>query len=139
MRPRLAFLLILCLLLLGFLIYTGGKELQTLPPDSVGGPFTLTEGNGKTVTEKDFAGKYMLVYFGYTYCPDVCPNDAGEDDGSAEGYGGDHAKNIQALFITVDPERDTPAVVGGYANAFGGGFDRPYRHARRDRDCRERI
>jgi protein SCO1 len=85
---------------------------------SIGGPFTLEDGSGKPVTDRDFRGKYMLVYFGYTFCPDVCPTtltavaDAMDKLGSA-------AARIQPVFITVDPKRDTPAVVKQYAAAFG--------------------
>ena len=85
---------------------------------SIGGPFALEDGSGKPVTDRDFHGKYMLVYFGYTFCPDVCPTtlnavaDAMDKLGSA-------SSRIQPLFITVDPKRDTPAVVKQYAAAFG--------------------
>jgi len=84
----------------------------------IGGPFTLEDGNGKPVTDRDFRGKYMLVYFGYTFCPDVCPTtltavaDAMDKLGPA-------ANQMRPLFITVDPGRDTPAVVKQYAAAFG--------------------
>ena len=84
----------------------------------IGGPFTLQDGNGKPVTDRDFRGKYMLVYFGYTFCPDVCPTtlsamaDAMDKLGTA-------ANRVQPLFITVDPKRDTPSVVKQYAAAFG--------------------
>jgi protein SCO1/2 len=87
-------------------------------PISIGGPFTLEDGAGKAVTDRDFRGKYMLVYFGYTFCPDVCPTtlnavaDAMDKLGTASSH-------IQPVFITVDPKRDTPAVVKQYAAAFG--------------------
>ncbi len=87
----------------------------------IGGPFQLTDAKGKTVTDRDFAGRYRVMYFGYTFCPDVCPTDmqaivAGLKrlDKSAPAK----AKKIVPLFITVDPERDTPAVVGRFAAAF---------------------
>ena len=87
----------------------------------IGGPFQLTDAKGKTVTDRDFAGRYRVMYFGYTFCPDVCPTDmqaiaAGLKrlDNSAPAK----AKKIVPLFITVDPERDTPAVVGRFAAAF---------------------
>lgn len=87
-------------------------------PISIGGPFKLENGNGQPVTDRDFRGKFMLVYFGYTFCPDVCPTtltavaDAMDKLGPA-------ASRIQPLFITVDPKRDTPEVVKQYAAAFG--------------------
>ena len=87
----------------------------------IGGPFRLTDAKGKTVTDRDFAGRYRVMYFGYTFCPDVCPTDmqaiaAGLKllDKSAPAK----AKTIVPIFITVDPERDTPAVVGRFAAAF---------------------
>ena len=99
----------------GFLWLTGNGGNS---PISIGGPFTLEDGGGKQVTDRDFRGKYMLVYFGYTYCPDVCPTtltavaDAMDKLGPA-------SSRIQPLFITVDPRRDTPPVVKQYAAAFG--------------------
>jgi protein SCO1 len=84
----------------------------------IGGPFTLQNGNGKAVTDKDFRGKYMLVYFGYTFCPDVCPTTLNAVADAVDKLG-PAASRIQPLFITVDPKRDTPAVVKQYAAAFG--------------------
>jgi protein SCO1/2 len=88
----------------------------------IGGPFELVDGTGKPVTQRDFAGKFLLVYFGYTHCPDVCPATLG---GMAEGISKlphDAQARLVPVFITVDPERDTPAVVGAYAHAFGPSF-----------------
>jgi protein SCO1 len=84
----------------------------------IGGPFTLQDGNGKTVSDKDFRGKYMLVYFGYTFCPDVCPTTLNAVAEAMDKLG-PAASRIQPLFITVDPKRDTPAVVKQYTAAFG--------------------
>jgi protein SCO1/2 len=83
----------------------------------VGGPFQLTEADGKTVSDKDFRGKYTLVYFGYTSCPDVCPMTMA-DVGKALKDLGPKASEVQPLFITVDPKRDTPAVLKSYLAAF---------------------
>jgi protein SCO1 len=83
----------------------------------VGGPFTLEDGNGKQVTDRDFRGKYLLVYFGYTFCPDVCPTTLTEAADALDRLG-PKADRLQPLFITVDPKRDTPAVVKQYAAAF---------------------
>ncbi len=85
---------------------------------SVGGPFTLVSGEGKTVTEKDYRGRYLLVYFGYTFCPDICPTTLNAV-GEALDKIGPKASKVQPLFITVDPKRDTPAVVRQFAAAFG--------------------
>lgn len=84
---------------------------------NIGGPFTLQSGDGQLVTDKMFQGKYMLVYFGYTYCPDVCPTTL-QDIGNAMDKLGDKANKVVPVFITVDPWRDKPAVVKRYAAAF---------------------
>jgi protein SCO1/2 len=83
----------------------------------VGGPFTLEASNGQTVTDRDFRGKYMLVYFGYTYCPDVCPTTLNAVAGALDKLG-PKAKDLVPVFITVDPARDTPAVMKQYTAAF---------------------
>ena len=83
----------------------------------VGGPFTLTDHTGKEVTEKDFRGKYTLIYFGYTYCPDVCPGEL-QLVAAALDQLGDKAEKIQPVFITVDPERDTVDQMAVYVPQF---------------------
>jgi protein SCO1/2 len=83
----------------------------------IGGPFTLVNGDGNRVTDQQFHGKFMLVYFGYTYCPDVCPTTLSAV-GDAMDKLGTNAGKVQPLFITVDPRRDTPEVVKQYAAAF---------------------
>ena len=89
---------------------------------AIGGPFTLTDGAGKTVTDRSFRGKYMLVYFGYTFCPDVCPTTLTQVADALDKLGA-RADQVQPLFITVDPARDTAPVVGQYAAAFGPRLD----------------
>ena len=84
----------------------------------IGGPFTLQNGDGATITDKDFRGKYLLVYFGYTFCPDVCPTTLGAVADAMDKLG-PAAARVKPVFITVDPKRDTPAVVKQYAAAFG--------------------
>lgn len=89
---------------------TTGKAL-------IGGPFSLVDGTGRRITNKDFAGRPMLVYFGFTHCPDVCP--AGlQVIAAALDRMGDKAKDVHTLFITVDPERDTPELIGKYVASF---------------------
>jgi cytochrome oxidase Cu insertion factor (SCO1/SenC/PrrC family) len=83
----------------------------------VGGPFTLQDGDGKQVTDRDFRGKYMLVYFGYTYCPDVCPTTLNEVADALDRLGA-KGNQLQPIFVTVDPKRDTPAVIKQYTTAF---------------------
>lgn len=83
----------------------------------VGGPFTLVDGDGHQVTDRDFRGKYMLVYFGYTFCPDVCPTTLNEVAEALDKLG-PKADQLQPIFITVDPKRDTPPAMKQYAAAF---------------------
>ncbi|MBA3939700.1 MAG: SCO family protein [Sphingopyxis sp.] len=83
----------------------------------IGGPFTLTDQNGRTVKDSDFAGQYRLVYFGYSFCPDVCPVDLQKlMRGLAQFEKSDAARGakVQPLFISVDPARDTPAALGPF-------------------------
>jgi protein SCO1/2 len=82
-----------------------------------GGPFALTASDGRRVTDKDFAGRFMLIYFGYTRCPDVCPLDLLTMAQALKALGAG-ADKVQALFITVDPARDTPAALADYAGSF---------------------
>jgi protein SCO1/2 len=84
---------------------------------SIGGPFTLVDGDGRTVTDRDFRGKWLLIYFGYTFCPDVCPTTLNEV-AAALGALGPKADRLTPVFITVDPGRDTRPVVKQYAAAF---------------------
>ena len=93
------------------------ERLMAVTSDDFGGPFTLTDHTGKTVTEKDFAGKYRLIYFGFTYCPAICPTELAKIT-SALGLLGDKGKDIQPLFITVDPERDTVDAMRKYVSLF---------------------
>ncbi len=83
----------------------------------VGGPFELTDHNGRAVTEQSFRGRYMLVYFGYTWCPDVCPIDV-LVMGQAVEMLGQVGDQVQPLFITVDPARDTVDALAIYAANF---------------------
>ena len=87
----------------------------------IGGAFTLEDGNGKAVTDQDFHGHYMLVYFGYTFCPDVCPTTLNAMADAMDRLG-PQAGKVRPVFITVDPRRDTPSVVKQYVAAFGQGI-----------------
>jgi cytochrome oxidase Cu insertion factor (SCO1/SenC/PrrC family) len=92
----------------------GGKVMgQAL----VGGPFSLTDHNGRRVTEKDFLGKPMLVFFGFTFCPDICPSGL-QVIAAAIDKLGPKAERIVPLFITIDPERDTPEQLKSYLASF---------------------
>ena len=107
----------------------GGGESQPATPErpplegaSIGGPFTLTGSDDKPVSFADFDGKYRIVYFGYTYCPDVCPVDMQKISAGLQRFATENpalGQDIQPIFISVDPERDTPQVVGGYVTNFG--------------------
>ena len=84
---------------------------------ALGGPFSLTDHTGRTVTEQTFRGRYMLIYFGYTYCPDVCPTDLA-NMATALDLLGPLADRVQPIFITLDPKRDTVAQLANYVGVF---------------------
>ena len=84
---------------------------------AIGGPFELVNQHGDTVTDADVMGKPSLVYFGYTFCPDVCPLDTARN-AEAVYILDDQGIEVQPVFITIDPARDTPEVVGEYAEVF---------------------
>lgn len=118
---------ILALLIAGAIALAGcsGADAPVGEPPlagaDIGGDFTLTDSDGRTVRWNDFAGKYRVVYFGYAFCPDICPTDMQR---VAQGLkllkASDPAlaAKIQPIFITIDPERDTQKVVGEFAAAF---------------------
>ncbi len=83
----------------------------------IGGPFNLIDSAGHNVTDRDFHGRFLLVFFGYTNCPDECPTTLNAI-AQALKIMGDAAGDIQPLFITVDPARDSPAVIGRYVALF---------------------
>jgi protein SCO1/2 len=84
---------------------------------AIGGPFTLTDQDGHTVTDQDLKGQPFLVFFGFTHCPDVCPTTLFEVSEILHALGPD-ADRLRAFFITVDPERDTPGVMKDYLSSF---------------------
>src|SRR5260370_9316628 len=86
-------------------------------PVTIGGPFTLIAPDGTTVTDQTFRAKWLLVYFGYTFCPNTCPLTLNEIAPALEKLGTDAAK-IRPLFITVDPHRNTPEVLEQYTQPF---------------------
>jgi len=88
---------------------------------TVGGPFTLTDHAGRQRSDAEFRGRLMIVYFGYTFCPDVCPADLMAITQALDQLG-DAAGGIQPVFITIDPERDTTKVLGEYVAAFHKSF-----------------
>src|ERR1044071_1041914 len=84
---------------------------------SIGGPFRLTDQNGKTITDQDLKGHPSLVFFGFTHCPEICPTALADISQVIDTLGSDGDK-VNALFVTVDPERDTPAVLKDYLSSF---------------------
>lgn len=104
-----------------YLLMGGGDGVSGMsngPSAAIGGPFTLTDGSGQTVTEADFQGQYMLIYFGYTFCPDVCPTSLSISAQAMSLLPDDKAAKITPVFISVDPARDTPEIVGEYVKHF---------------------
>jgi protein SCO1/2 len=99
----------------------GGSTVRPIaaPVPGFAARFALTTAEGTDVTEASYRGKWLLVYFGYTYCPDLCPTTLAALAGAVERLG-PAADRVQPLFITVDPERDTPAILAAYVQAFGG-------------------
>ncbi len=84
---------------------------------TVGGPFNLIDHTGKPVTDKDFRGKFMLVYFGFTFCPDICPTGL-QVAAQAIDKLGTKGERVTPIFITIDPERDTPQQLASYVASF---------------------
>lgn len=89
---------------------------------AIGGPFALTDQDGRAVTDRSFAGQWRIMYFGYTFCPDICPTDmATLAQGLRRFASADPARaaRVRLIFVSVDPERDTPKVLKDFAGAFG--------------------
>ncbi|MBC7491129.1 MAG: SCO family protein [Novosphingobium sp.] len=121
-RPHIRALTVLALLMSPLASCSGAAEEPPLAGATIGGDFVAVDKAGKTVRFNDFAGKWRIVYFGYSFCPDVCPLDLQH---LMQGY---HAfakaspalaKDVQPMFVTIDPERDTPKKVGEYTANFG--------------------
>jgi len=116
-------------LLLAFGVALAGCDGAAPAPDArpplegarIGGPFTLTDQNGRTVRDSDFAGQYRIVYFGYSFCPDICPVDLqklmrglAQFEKAAPALGA----KVQPLFVTIDPARDTPAALKPFVSRY---------------------
>jgi protein SCO1/2 len=98
-----------------------GPGVATTGTALIGGPFTLIGHDGKPVTDQAFRGKYMLVFFGFTHCPDICPAELQVMSAALDELG-PKANDVIPIFITLDPERDTPQVVTDYVRNFGQRF-----------------
>lgn len=127
MNPR---IMALAVAILAAVVAAGGLAFMFLPvmaPNQqqaassqgpvIGGPFELVDDTGKAVTDEDFRGDFLLVFFGFTHCPDVCPTTLGEIAATLDRLG-PQAGRVQPLFISVDPARDTPAGLREYIKAF---------------------
>jgi cytochrome oxidase Cu insertion factor (SCO1/SenC/PrrC family) len=101
----------------GYSAFHSGRNPVTSGTALVGGPFELVAHTGATVRDEDFRGKYMLISFGYTYCPDICPAELQVTSAALDRLG-EKARDIQPIFITIDPERDTPQVLAQYMPNF---------------------
>ena len=99
----------------------GGQPVQSSGAALIGGPFSLVGADGKPVTDRDFRGRYMLIFFGFTHCPDICPAELQVIAQALEQLG-DKAKTVVPIFITLDPERDTPEAMANYVKSFGPNF-----------------
>jgi len=102
-------------LVLLFLVMGGGRNVAA--PAAIGGPFQLTDQSGAVVTDKSLQGRPTLIFFGFTHCPDVCPTSLFEISEVLRAMGPD-ADRVNAYFISVDPERDTPAAMKDYLSSF---------------------
>jgi len=99
------------------ILVSGRDPVPSAGAAAIGGPFSLTDQNGRTVTDKDLRGHPFLVFFGFTHCPDVCPTSLFEIS-EVLGKLGPDAQRVSALFVTIDPERDTPAQMKDYLSSF---------------------
>lgn len=117
------YLIALAAIIAGLLSYAGDRAAGLVQGvAAVGGPFTLVDQDGRTRTDKDFRGQYLLIYFGYTYCPDVCPTTLAVMEQALEKLGPAAAARVTPVFVTIDPARDTPQVLKPYLKSFGPRF-----------------
>jgi len=100
---------------------SGAPEEPPLKGAAIGGPFSMTDQDARPVTERDFAGKYRIMYFGFTHCPDICPTDLAIIAQALRRFEKSdpaRAARVAPIFVSVDPERDTPPVLKEYVAAF---------------------
>jgi cytochrome oxidase Cu insertion factor (SCO1/SenC/PrrC family) len=120
-RTMKALLAVWIAVLVGAAGWVGWDAMQGRQP-AIGGPFTLVDQNGRTVTNETLKGKPTLIYFGYTFCPDVCPTSLLLMETAVEKLGPDAAKKVNLVFITIDPERDTQKLIKDYVGNFSPTF-----------------
>lgn len=125
MTPRAArVLLVFCAFVAGLMLFTGAVFLiagrGSLPPaplaSAIGGPFELIDQDGRTVTDKDLKGHPTLIFFGFTHCPDICPTTLFDVSEVFRALG--DKQKVAGYFVTVDPERDKPAILKDYLQSF---------------------
>ena len=123
MRPSRSVLLPLAAFVAGLVAISVALVMTLVPqhpqsgPSGIGGPFTLVDQNGATVSERDFAGKPYLMFFGFTHCPDVCPTTL-QQISDVLAVLGPKADTLKVAFVSVDPERDTPESLKTYLSSF---------------------
>ena len=120
-RTMKALLAVWIAVLVGAAGWVGWDAMQGRQP-AIGGPFTLVDQNGRTVTNETLKGKPTLIYFGYTFCPDVCPTSLLLMETAIEKLGPNAAKKVNLVFITIDPERDTQKLIKDYVGNFSPTF-----------------
>jgi cytochrome oxidase Cu insertion factor (SCO1/SenC/PrrC family) len=119
-RPKLIFasvMIILAVIAAALALTLRADGPQSSGTALIGGPFTMVNQKSETVTEKTYAGQYTLVFFGFTFCPDVCPTELQVITAAFNQMGAD-AEKITPIFVTIDPERDTPDVMANYVTSF---------------------
>ncbi len=126
--PRLIGILLIAAILSGGLLWSLGNLRQEPGPivvttgeADIGGPFSLIDQDGVRRSDEDFRGRHMLVFFGFTFCPDICPTTLAILSAALDDIG-PLADEIVPILITVDPERDTPEILKPYLSAFGSEF-----------------
>ena len=102
---------------MGFSACAPSGAQPSTPTEGASVRFTLTAADGRSVTEQTYRGKWLIVFFGYTFCPDVCPTTLLEIAGALAKLG-PRAEAVQGLFVTIDPKRDTPEILGAYVKSF---------------------
>jgi protein SCO1 len=129
LKPKLTLIisLLFVAVVVGSFLWRAGNQVPALGRTlatgqiAVGGPYALTDQDGRPRSSSSFHGKYQLIYFGYSFCPDVCPTTLALMAAALEKLGADK-NHIVPIFITIDPKRDTPPVLKKYMAAFGPGF-----------------
>lgn len=121
LKPTMIFGLLVLLLaaaLGGYALWSARSLTSGSGVALVGGPFTMVDHKGQTVTDKDFRGKPMLLFFGFTFCPDICPTELQVMTAAIADLG-ESGKDIQPILVSIDPTRDTPEVLSSYVSNFG--------------------